>query len=291
MAALILKIQNAEREPLDDTIDVDVTDPQTGIVTNRINDVSGKKQLRITKLNPGRTYKVRVFPKRYRPIAQFVNTAQTDGDVAEVTVFCPVLPERVLEPPDFPDYKDLPAALKSVLETSAIEGDTTGLSGRALFESLGSRQRAGLLNLFCKMSGTPIDSGTAWDFVTDVYRVRGDRIFANVTIDFRDKVKTAVGGGQFHAVDQSLHKPGPGFVAAGSWKTDDRYGNLQLTFFSSIDLPLRFQLDADIDDAAGIEHVFQVIGNIFKKDGTDPYDIHEILTFFQGLDVNYSLPV
>src|SRR5262245_4779953 len=144
MASLILRIQNAEREPLDDTVDVDVTDPQTGVVTNRLNDVSGKKQLRITKLNPGRTYKVRVFPKRYRPVAQFVSTAQTEGDVAEATLFCPVLPERVLEPPDFPDYAALPSPLKSVLETSALEGDTTGLSGRALFESLGSRQRAGL---------------------------------------------------------------------------------------------------------------------------------------------------
>jgi hypothetical protein len=285
-----LRFQNAEREPLDDIVDVDVTDPQTGVVVRSARDVSGKKLLRVTKLNPGRPYKARVFPKRYRPVAVFINTAQTEGDTVEMPIFFPVLPERVTKP-DFPAYPDLPAALRRVLEASTIQGDTSAASGRALYESLGDRQRAGLLNLFSKMRNTALEGGPTWDFVSDLYRIRGDRIFANVAIGFRDQVKNAVSSGLFHKADQSLHKPGPGFDAAGSFKSEDRYGNLQLSFFSSIEAPLRFQLDADIDDAAGIEHVFQVIGNVFKKDGTDPYDIHEILTFFQGLNVNYDLPV
>jgi len=148
--------------------------------------------------------------------------------------------------------------------------------------------KAGLLNLYCKMRSTPLGDAKAWDFVTDLYRVRGDRIFANVKIDFRDRVKNAVAGDLFHKADESLHKPAPEFEAAGSFKSADRYGNLQLSFFSSIAAPLRFQVDADIDDAAGIEHAFQVVGNVFKG-GTHPYDIHEILTFFQGLTIDYDL--
>ena len=141
------------------------------------------------------------------------------------------------------------------------------------------------------MRHTPLGDSSCWDFVGDLFRVRGDRIFGNVTIDFRDRVKNAVAGGLFRAVDQSLHRPGPGFTAAGSFKTRDRYGNLQLTFFSSIDPPLRFQVDADIDDAAGIEHAFQVLDHAITGDETHPYDIHEILTFHQGLQVGYELPV
>ena len=291
MATVTFRFQNANREPLDDTIDFDLSDAQSGALVSSVRDVSGKKQLKVTKLNPGRTYRVRAFPKRYRPVSQFISTSHSD-DPTDVTMFCPVIPERAH--PAFRSYKGLDGALHKVLGASTLEGGGTpgtGASpGEQLFNGLDDLQRAGLLNVFCKMRGTPLGGGTTWDFVTDLYRIRGDRIFANVTIDFRDRVKTAVAAGLFHEADQSLHKPAPGFDAAGSFKTDDRYGNLQLTFFATKDAPLKFQLDADIDDAAGIEHAFQVIGNVFKG-STHPYDIHEILTFHQGLLVAYDLPV
>ena len=62
-----------------------------------------------------------------------------------------------------------------------------------------------------------------------------------------------------------------------------------MTFFSSLATPLRFRADSDIDDAAGIAHVFQVLGHWITADDTHPYDIHEILLFHQLLDPGYRL--
>ena len=298
MATLVLQFNNANREPLDDVVDVDVTAVQTDTTVTRIKDLSGKKKVRVNNLNPGQPYRVRVFPMRHRPVGQFA--LAPGGEAPEnVVLFCPVQPERVQQPV-FPAYTALDGVLRTILERSTLEHEPGAViappavgatPGAILFNGLDKLPKAGLLNLFCKMRHTPLGGLTCWDFVTDAYRLRGDRIFANVTVDFRDRVKSAVAGGTFHAVDQSLHKPGPGFAAAGSFKTQDLYGNLQLTFFSSVDAPLRFQVDADIDDAAGIEHAFQVLGHALTGGETHPYDIHEILTFYQRLNVGYDLPV
>lgn len=75
----------------------------------------------------------------------------------------------------------------------------------------------------------------------------------------------------------------------GSYKTADRYGNLQLTFFASQAAPLTFKVDADIDDAAGVGHTFQVLRNWATHGTTHPYDIHKILVFRQEVALPYDL--
>ena len=147
------------------------------------------------------------------------------------------------------------------------------------------------MNLFCKMSNTPLGDVTTWDYVSDVYRVRGDRIFMNVALELRDRVKNAAAAGGFREADDSQHTPPPGYCNAGSFKTRDRYGNLQLSFFASLDQPLHFKVDADIDDAAGIGHVFQVLDHWITGSETHPFDIQQILTFHQRLNVGYQLAV
>jgi hypothetical protein len=79
-----------------------------------------------------------------------------------------------------------------------------------------------------------------------------------------------------------------GFNKAGSYKTEDAYGNLQLTFFMKGD---ECVADIDIDDAAGLGHVFQVLRNALANRATHPYDIHEILLFHQKLDPLYTFEV
>jgi hypothetical protein len=64
-----------------------------------------------------------------------------------------------------------------------------------------------------------------------------------------------------------------------------------LTFFASASSPLRFKVDADIDDAGGLGHAFQVLRNFLTHQPTHPYDIHEILVFDQLLSVPYTLLV
>jgi hypothetical protein len=99
-----------------------------------------------------------------------------------------------------------------------------------------------------------------------------------------------VAGGSFHEAPEALHTPPKDFQRAGSFKTGESSGNLQLTFFSSLaPVPLAFKVDADIDDAGGLEHVFQVLRNFLTQTPTHPYDIHQILTFFQALDPLYQL--
>ena len=296
MAVLTLRFLDAARKPLNDQTDIAVTRMRTNEQVARIRNHDGRKKLSVKDLTPGDTYIVRSFPMRHRPVSQFA-MAPSGNKPGDVELCSPLDPQRVGEV-RFPEYPKLEAALRGVLERSTLERDA-GLPplapvadkspGQVLYESLTRIERAGLLNLFCKMANTPLGDLTTWSYVTDLYRVRGDRIFANVQLEFRDRVKNAVAGGGFTEVDGSLHTPPQGFCAAGSFKSRDRYGNLQLSFFATIDPPLRFRIDADIDDAAGIEHAFQVIDHWVTRGATHPFDIHQILTFHQRLEVGYAL--
>jgi hypothetical protein len=46
--------------------------------------------------------------------------------------------------------------------------------------------------------------------------------------------------------------------------------------------------DIDIDDAAGVEHVFQVVRNSITGKPTHPYYIHDILLRHQEIDPGYK---
>jgi hypothetical protein len=128
-----------------------------------------------------------------------------------------------------------------------------------------------------------------WSAVHCLYRIRPDRIFADVDVSLRDRVKTAEAEGRFREVNGALHTPPPGYCSAGSFKTDERYGNLQLSFFASEAAPLLFRVDADIDDAAGVGHTFQVLRNWVTSGATHPYDIHQILVYRQEAFPAYDL--
>jgi hypothetical protein len=150
---------------------------------------------------------------------------------------------------------------------------------------------AGLFNLHAKMNTTIFQNGkTVFSYVNSLTRIRGDRIFAFIQKDLRDEVKNAVITGQFSEVSGALHTPPPNFIQAGSFKTSEQYGNLQLTFFSNPNT-LDFIVDADIDDANGLQHIFQVAQNELTGSTTHPYDIHEILIYEQQIDPGYQLVV
>jgi hypothetical protein len=132
------------------------------------------------------------------------------------------------------------------------------------------------------------DGSTVLAHVNSVYRLRADRVFANVSLALRDLVKNSVPAQLFHEASDALHTPPPGFERKGSYKTGDPYGGLQVTFFSNAST-LELRADIDIDDAAGIQHLFQVIGHTVSGSDTNPYDIHEILVYHQFLDPGYQL--
>lgn len=291
MAAITVRAFDADRKPLTGRMDVRVVDAHAEVVVDK-RDVKAGVALTVDGLTAGGRYEVRVFPSRHRPVGQLVVPGHGGG--RNVHVFCPVDPD--LASPRFPAWSALAPALQAVLERSRLEDDplapaagAAALSGEALYDSLLPAQKAGLLNLFCKMSATPLGLGMAWGFVQQVYRLRGDRIFADVALGMRDHVKTSLATGPFREVSGSLHTPPPGFTPAGSFKTDESFGNLQLTFFATAAAPLRFRVDADIDDAAGLGHVFQVLRHSVKELSTNPFDIHQVLTFHQLLRPPYDV--
>jgi len=118
--------------------------------------------------------------------------------------------------------------------------------------------------------------------------LRGDRFFAVVQKTLREEAKNAVHSNQFAAAGDVLHRPPDGFDHAGSFKSTDHFANLQLTFFAQGD---QWMADIDIDDANGVEHLFQVLRNAITGRPTHPYEIHELLVSYQKLDPGYTLVV
>lgn len=261
-----------------------VVSASTDTTVSVVRDAPGHAQMRFDKLIERQTYVVKVFPKRHRPVAQFV-MAGSDSQPAIAQLFAPLHPDHV-QSARFPEYGAVHADLRGVLESSSVEGRT----GSALFGVLNDTQKAGLFNLFAKMSAFAFeDRRSVWSFVDRLTAIRGDRIFADVQAPLRELVHATTAREQFRSVSGSLHEPPTGFGHAGSFKSADRYGNLQLTFFSSIAAPLAYKVDADIDDAAGLGHAFQVLRNFVTKGTTHPYDIHQILVFRQDASLPYDL--
>ena len=245
------------------------------------------KQLVINGLDStqGGLYSLLAYPTRYRPVSQFVQIEEAKTVGLSLTM--PIVPEKVTSV-DFPVYSSLPDDLRNILETSDVEGNE-GSRGEDLYRALEDIRKAGLLNLYWKMQHTTFQNQrNVFSYMSALTRIRGDRFFAKVQKGLRDTVKDSIHNGLFHEVDGGLHTPPPDFVLTDSFKTHERYGNLQLTFFSNPST-LDFIVDADIDDAQGIEHIFQVLHNSITGDPTHPYNIHEILIAYQKIDPHYKL--
>ncbi len=189
-----------------------------------------------------------------------------------------------------PDFEELPNDLQDLLKNSPNVEGLEGKAGGDLFAALDDIQKAGLLNIYAKMQHTAFQNKrSVFTYVNSLNRVRGDRFFAHIDKALRDATINSVASNLFQDISGELHTPPPNFVLTDSFKTLDHYGNLQLTFFNN-PATLEFILDTDIDDAQGIEHIFQVIRNVFTG-ATNPYDIHEILIEFQNIDPGYQLVV
>lgn len=258
-------------------------------VSPKVRDHTTSKRLVIADLEAtqGGMYSVLVYPMRHRPVSRFVRIRE--GQTTNERLVLPIEPDKVSEV-EFPSHDALPDDLKKVLEDSKVEGYEEK-QGADLFQVLDNFRKAGLLNLYWKMQRTSFQNGrNVFSYASSLKRARGDRIFVTVQKDLRDEVKNSISYRLFHEVSGALHTPPPEYSTVDSFKTRDKYGNLQLTFFAKAST-LEFLVDADIDDAQGVEHVFQVVGHSITGGKTHPYDIHEILTQHQGIDPGYRLIV
>jgi len=289
MANLRLTILDVEQNPLDDTVDIVLRHTRLSD-TRTVRNQSAKKRIVIQNLNAdqGGIYQVQVFPLRHHPVGRFATVK--DDALADASFVCPVMANRVTGI-QAPAFGGLPQDLQDVLTASTAAEGFEGTNGQPLWDSLDAPRKAGLLNIYFKMKHTVFGSGQdVFSFVTDFTRFRGDRFFANIKKELRDETKNSQATGLFHEVDDSLHTPPPGFQLVDSYKTPDHFGNLQLTFMSNPQT-LQFRVDADIDDAQGVGHIFQVLDHIVTGGDTNPYDIHEILVFDQKIDPHYTLIV
>jgi hypothetical protein len=284
--SLKLTFVDTHGNPLNDTVNVTLQHTQLMSAGAQESNFNATKPLQINGLDStqGGVYRMLVEPSKYQVISQFERI--NDGQTTEETLIFPVDPGKVRQV-DFPVYGALPEDLQTFLENSNIDEDPfRGLKGAALYEAVANIPKAGMFNLYSKMQHTTFDNGrNVFTYMLSLASVAGDRFFALVKPDLHDETEKS---GLFHSVADALHSPKPGYSPVDSYKTGDHYGNLQLTF--SQNAQKAYMVDADIDDAQGIEHIFQVVRNA-AKGPTNPYDIHEILLVDQKIDPGYTIEV
>lgn len=255
---LVVAPINAYREPLLDLFDVSVQ-PAGGGPAMWARDVGpGGRAAFDVELEP---LTVKVFPMRYRPTVRtfFVHT-----DEYLVEPVCPINPERVT------GY-EWPA------EPPAVDG--------LGWHDLTDLQRAGFLNVWGKARATGLGDGTnVAGLVVRVHEVRRDRTFFEVVPGASIRIAEAAAAGIFRKSSGSLHHPPPGYTSGGSWKTLESVGNGQYTAF----LGEPELVDWDVDENQGVvRHLFDVAKHHLTDEPTHPVDVHEILTYAQGLELGY----
>jgi len=230
-------------------------------------------------------YQVTINPRSYNPVSRFVNI--NTGGPTEITMPFAVDIAKIVSV-TFPSFPNLTKGLRTLLTNSPSVLGFENKTGQALYDAFDDIRRGGVLNIARKCSATRFDNGeSVLERIRVIRELRGDRFFAFVDRELREEVKHNVNSGLFHSVDGSLHHlPAEfeDFEPAESFKTDDHFGNLQLTFFMKGDACVA---DIDIDDAGGLDHIFQVLRNHFTGQPTHPYNIHEILMQHQHLDAGY----
>ncbi len=252
-----------------------------------IRGLDASKIISIPNLHTGSqgVYQLSIDPPSYHPVGQFI-TIKTSGDT-ELTIPFPIDINKIVSV-TFPTFPNLLKDLRSLLNNSPSVFGFENNTGEALYLKLDDIRRGGVLNIARKTQATRFaNDKTCLSLIKEIRELRGDRFFAFVEKELREEVKHSVNTGLFSEEDGRLHHlPSQfvGFDRAGSYKTDDHFGNLQLTFFVKGD---EWVCDIDIDDANGLAHIFQVLRNHFTGSPTHPYNIHQILLQHQHLDPGY----
>jgi len=282
---LKLNLTDVNGEPIKEDIDVSLRHLTRGSEL-RARVKGGKATIADLLAQPDGIYNVLIDPPSYLPVSQFISVMATG--LTPLAITFPIDPRKVKELQK-PTFDALPEDARRVLDASdGVLGFETK-SGEALYTGIDDIRLAGLLNIVSKTRATTFASGrNVLSYVTKATELRGDRFFASVTRELREETKNAAAAGLFAPADSSLHHPPKDHQHAGSFKTQDHYGNLQLTFFVKGD---DWCADIDIDDAAGLAHAFQVMRNTLTGRPTHPYDIHQILLHHQRLDPGYALIV
>ncbi len=240
----------------------------------------GFRNLKVQSLNfrhqtelPGQPLPLRGVPAF--PVSVFVDVPSNEERTIHETFF--IKPSEAT--PVFPSTDEICTLSRWSALAAALDPSR--------YEALEPQQKAGLLNLFAKMSNP--STPAVFSDVIEIFKVKPARIYARVVPELLEKVRALPQ--RFHEQPDggSLHKFLDDWVRLdqhASFKTPDSMGNLQLTFAKNPQN--QFGVDADLDDHQGLQHAFDVIKHKFSGD-TNPYDIHEVLVKLQGIDPGYRL--
>jgi hypothetical protein len=281
-----LELVDVNGEPLAERVDIAMIQLSNSRRT-LVRDVDASKPIVIHGLEapPNGLYRAIVDPPSYLRSGTFVHTAS--GAAETETIKCVVDPLKAV--PEFPAFTALAKDVRQVLIDSKRVLGLEGKSGAKLYAELADLPRAGLLNILGKCGKTGLSDGTnVLSKFVEILELRMDRFFAVVPHAFREEAKNSEAAELLTRVPEALHKLRPGFSHAGSWKTPEAHGNLQLSFSTD---GTDWLVDVDIDEAGGIQHFFEVIRNSTSDKLTHPYLIHQILVGYQRIDPLYSLTV
>ena len=290
-ANVTANLRNVKRNTIEDKVQLIFRNQRADSLSQRFDDIDFPGSPRVLPGVPSFPMglaQVFINPTRYRFKSIFINVVGGEQNLIDEDFF--VDPDQAT--PKGLDFNNLAgksygARLLEILAASPIN--------EADWNALDKRNRATVLNLSAKMvRETTKDGKQLIDQVTGILpglldNQHRERIYAPVDKDLLAKLLDFPT--KFKSVNGGLHHFPEGFLpvsGVNSFKTGDKAGNIQLTFATNAD-GTNFLADIDLDDHDGIEHAADVLKHKITGKETDPYDIHEILIFFQQLDPEYNL--
>jgi hypothetical protein len=290
VADVLVDFKDVHGQTITDKVDIRIYNTQLMSLKNRytVNFQGEPVILKGVPAFPTGHAQMIITPTKYRFKQRFINVEA--GVTNRITEYFFVDPSQARPHPiDFGDLaaKTYGQELLRILDNSGIN--------QAAWQALDKRNRATILNLSAKMWRETVGGDRLITKVAAIHRAwldpaHRERIFAYVDgglLDaMRDEPQT------YSSVSGAMHHFPPGgwspATPPNSFKTlKDQAGNIQFTFGQNVEGSLL--ADIDLDDHTGLQHAADVLGHIFSGVETDPYDIHEILWFFQQLDAEYRL--
>jgi hypothetical protein len=159
-------------------------------------------------------------------------------------------------------------------------------------DALDDLELAGLMNVYAKAGATEVAPEIRGsELLRRVFEARQDRIYAELSSTVREVLAFGAELGYIDRVSGGLHEPPrSGYELAGSYKSRDRSGNLQVTVFDPPTPDLSPIGDLDVDEARGLAHLFDVVGHHASGGRSHPYEIREIL-LSEGVDPGFELQI
>lgn len=281
-------LRNAAGHGITDRVEFKLYNQRSDALNQRFEvEVKGRRVLlRNVPAFPFGLAELFIKPDRYRWKSVFVDVRPDADTIVDETVL--IDPARAT--PTFPTFTEIRTAARWKELFTLLK--KSGIDSAAKWDELGPLRRAGLLNLYAKLQRETLETATPLlgllDRVVRPEHFRQDRMFVLVRNELLPAVRAHA---RFRSVSGALHVFDPPWMAVapdGSFKTRDRAGNLQITFAAQDGHEGHFA-DIDIDDHAGVKHAADVLKHRIADRDTHPYDIHNILLYFQGCDPGYRL--